>query len=64
MHVEGHVKIAFIRVRPGSLGGYRNQPADRLARAEGAISIRYRNGIDVPVVAVAVCSQATALGWT
>jgi len=39
VHVEGHVEVAFIRGSASSPGGNSNQPADRLARAEGAVAV-------------------------
>ena len=61
VHVEAHVEIAIIRGSASSLRGYGNQPAGRLTRAKGAISIRDRNGINVPVIAVAIRAKAVAL---
>jgi hypothetical protein len=61
VHVEGHVKVAFIRGSAGSPRGYSNQPTDRLARAEGPITVGYGNGFDVPVVAVAIRAHPIAL---
>jgi hypothetical protein len=55
--VERHVEITIVDV--GSCDG--RKAADRPAGTDRAIGIHHRDGIDKPIVAVAVASQAVAL---